>query len=247
MDEISSLSASLCSVLPEGARLLRLRETESTNTLARALLSDCAAPHGTVIIADRQTGGRGRHGKAFFSPEGGLYLSLIWKERPNAPFTVLAAAAVCRVLRQCGAEVSIKWVNDLFWEGKKVCGILCERVESNENRAVIIGIGVNCGTVPFPTELSSVAGNLPPLTVTRSELSVLLLRELVRLLQAEDDAPARNYYAAHMLLYGKRVRFVRNGEPQHAVVLGLGDKEELLVRLDSGEELALTSGIVIPE
>lgn len=246
MNDKIRFSASLRSVLPDGAQIYLPEETESTNTLGRILLTAGEAPHGTVILADRQTGGRGRRGKSFFSPRGGLYLSLIWKKRLDAPFTVLCAAAVCRVLRECGALVGIKWVNDLFWEGKKVCGILCERLTAADGEAVILGIGVNCGTEPFPEELTA-AGNLPPLGLSRDQLALCLLGELIRLLEENDDAEAKRYYAEHMLLYGKRIRWEQNGTKLHGVVLGLGKQEELLVRLDSGEKQMLISGMITPE
>ena len=134
-----------------------LQETDSTNRVAKELARQ-GATHGTAVLAERQTAGRGRMERSFFSPEGGMYLSAIL--RPEIPpedlllMTPMAAAAVWKAVeRLTGICLGIKWVNDLYLEGKKVCGILCERTGD----AVIVGVGLNLKTPEggFPPELNA--------------------------------------------------------------------------------------------
>ena len=136
---------------------VHLEETDSTNRVAKELARQ-GAPHGTVVSAKRQTAGRGRLGRRFCSPEGGIYLSVLLRTdlppEDRALLTPMAAVAVCRTVeRLCGVRPDIKWVNDLYLEGKKVCGILCERTGD----AVIVGVGLNLKTPEggFPPELNA--------------------------------------------------------------------------------------------
>lgn len=140
-----------------------LRETDSTNRVAKELARQGAA-HGTAVLAERQTAGRGRMDRRFFSPEGGMYLSVIL--RPDLPpedlslVTPMAAAAVWKAVeKRTGIRLGIKWVNDLYLEGKKVCGILCECA----GEAVIVGVGLNLKEPEggFPPGLNAGALNVP--------------------------------------------------------------------------------------
>ena len=105
-------------------------EVDSTNNVAKQLGTQ-GAPHGTVVVTERQTGGRGRLGRSFVSPPGGVYLSVLL--RPELPLerlmhlTALAAVATRRAIDDCcGLTPDIKWMNDLLWQDKKLCGILTE-------------------------------------------------------------------------------------------------------------------------
>lgn len=134
------------------APILFEEETSSTNTELKARAA--ALPHGTVLWSLRQTAGRGRSGRTFISPEGGLYYSMLLRfpspdERLTA-VTPLAAVAVARALRSvCGLETQIKWPNDILCGGKKLCGILTESTVSG-GMQIIAGIGVNVNTPSFP-------------------------------------------------------------------------------------------------
>ncbi len=133
--------------------------TESTNAEAKKWALD-GAPHGACILAQRQTLGRGRLGREFFSPEGGLYMSVILRTaRPEAGrLTALAAVTVCRAVeRETGCELTIKWVNDVLLDGLKVCGILSESTGIGKERAAVIGVGINIAPVVFPSELKEKA------------------------------------------------------------------------------------------
>lgn len=128
-------------------------ETASTNTEMKTRASEFR--HGTVLWSLRQTAGRGRSGRTFISPEGGLYYSMLLifpepDERLTAA-TPLAAVAVVRALRSvCGISTQIKWPNDILSGGKKLCGILTESVTGSSGMQIIVGIGINVNTETFP-------------------------------------------------------------------------------------------------
>ena len=142
---------------------------QSTNVTAVAFAKE-SAPEGTVIVAERQEGGRGRMHRVWSSPKGGLWFTIILRPQIDPQFvaqvTLLAGVAVVRALRKLYAteEIMIKWPNDLLLNGKKVCGILSE-MQLNENGSIdyaIVGIGVNVDLNPqaFPEDLRNTAASL---------------------------------------------------------------------------------------
>ena len=139
---------------------------DSTNLEAKRLLLEGKASSGSVVIAVRQTAGRGRLGRSFFSPESGLYLSIIIKPdfdiSKSVLVTVAAAAAVAKSIEEtCSQDARIKWVNDIYIDSSKVCGILTEAMtdfESGQIENLVIGIGVNTNLDGFPEELLKTAG-----------------------------------------------------------------------------------------
>ena len=146
------------------------KAVESTNLTAKKMALD-GAPHGTVVIAEEQTKGRGRMGRSFFSPQGGgIYMSFILEPRFDAAKSVLittaASVAVCKAIEAVtGISCGIKWVNDVYLGQKKICGILTEAVtdfESGHIDYIVLGIGINYSTAQdvFPKELAGIAGSL---------------------------------------------------------------------------------------
>lgn len=222
---------------------------DSTNLYLRRL-ADTAAD-GTAVIAASQTAGRGRSGRSFLSPEGGLYLSVLL--RPElAPerlpsLTPLAAVAVCRAVEAaCGARCGIKWPNDVLLEGKKICGILFESVLGREKPCVIVGIGINANTASFPEELRAIAGSIAAVTGQRVDLNALaaaLLRELDALYArwlTDGGGSVLEEYRGLCLNLGREV--LAGG--RRGVALAVGEDYSLLVRWDGGEEEALRFGEV---
>lgn len=216
-------------------------ELTSTNDAARdGILSGKPLPF--AVIANRQLAGRGRKGHSFFSPAGaGLYLTLAaaLPEKEEIPLvTILAAVAARRaILKTAGLETEIKWVNDLYRDGKKVCGILAERV----GEAMLIGIGINVHPVEFPPELREIAGSLNA-EIPRSELAAALLLELKTLISALHDHSFLSEYRAHSLVLNREVSFQRNGALMRAVGAAIDAQGGLVVRYESGETETLTSG-----
>lgn len=222
-----------------------LSETDSTNN---ELKRRADAPHGAVIAARRQTGGRGRRGRSFVSPEGGLYLSALL--RPNAApdellhLTAMVAVAVRRAIATLGVQTDIKWVNDLLYDGKKLCGILVEW----SGTAAVIGIGINCNATTFPDEIAEKATSLRLITGHEIDIPTLaeaLVRELRRMDAAllTERAAWLAEYAAHCLTVGRTVRLLRvNKPPEDAFAVGLDEHAALLVRRADGTVEAVQSG-----
>ena len=211
------------SLVPDG-NIRVFDETASTNRDARDwLLSD--ANHGDLVLATRQTGGRGRLGRSFASPEGGLYMSLILKtSAAPGEVTTLCAVAVRRaILQLTGIETDIKWVNDLLLDGKKVCGILCENVFSgSQSQGMIAGIGINIYGDHLPDELRPIARSLYP-TSTSSPISLEHLSALIRreILSGLDCIPAHMAaYRRHCITLGQNVYWTENNQMRTGKLFG---------------------------
>ena len=166
------------------AAVLRADCVDSTNLFLRRLAD--TAEDGTAVIARRQSAGRGRSGRGFLSPEGGLYLSVLRRPACGADrlptLTPVAAVAVCRAIeRVCALRCGIKWPNDVVLCGKKVCGILVESVLGGARPCVIVGVGINANTPSFPEELREIASSLSEAyggPVELDALAAALLEEL---------------------------------------------------------------------
>ncbi|MBQ9748746.1 MAG: biotin--[Clostridia bacterium] len=213
----------------------------STNTTAKEMI--LAGTRQGVILAHRQSAGRGRLGRSFFS-ENGLFMSVILMPETftlsPALLTSAAAVAVCRTLRARGFDIGIKWVNDLHYEGKKICGILTEAVSNgSEILGYVVGIGLNLGNSDFPEELRDIATSLP---IAPSEKRTLL-HEIVRTLDEtlSDSAPALvSYLTAHSVVLGKPIRFF-GAQCGEGLAVGLDHEGGLIVETEDGP-LTLTTG-----
>ena len=227
---------------------------ESSNRTAKMLAMD-GTPHGTLVLAGQQTAGRGRLGRRFESPAGkGVYLSLVL--RPGLPVaeaqtvTVSAAVAVCRAVRKlCGLELGIKWVNDLYYHGKKVCGILTEAgsdMESGQLEWLVVGIGLNLTSRPedWPEELRPIAGSLypgGPAPVGRAALAGAIARELLALCPAFD---CLDEYRARCFVPGHWVTVCTVAESYAARAVAIDDAGRLIVEREGGRREALCHGEV---
>lgn len=220
-------------------------QTDSTNIVGMKLAQD-GAPNGTVIAAERQTMGRGRIGRTFYSPEKGLYMSVIL--RPDCELTratLITPAAAVATARAIGKvsdrKVGIKWVNDLYFEGKKICGILTQANTDFENGHVtsaVVGIGVNV-VLPkggFPEELRDKVGALydaqPPFE--RNRLIAEIANELVAITEDLTRTDFMKDYRAMSLALGKRVKYEINGVGLEGTVDDIGDDGSLIVRENNG-------------
>lgn len=239
--------------LPGGLRGLDIRvfrSVDSTNTRAKALGLD-GAGHGTVLLAEEQTGGRGRHGRSFYSPPGsGLYMSIILRPDRGTDMqllTVAAAVAVCRAIEStAGTAPEIKWVNDLYLSGKKICGILAEAVfspDTGKMALAVLGIGINCSTESFPAELGGKAGSLGKPGLSRNALAAEIIKNLL-----DGSLPTGqaliDEYRRRSLMLGKQVEYTLNGREYSAVVLDISRGGGLVVRTSDGDIQTLSSGEV---
>lgn len=226
----------------------------STNTELKAL-AEQGAPHGTVLIADRQTEGRGRMGRSFFSPQStGLYLSVLLRSdkspKDGVRTTTVAAVAARNAIEEvCGACTQIKWVNDLYYKGRKVCGILTEGAVTEEGTLLYTVCGAGFNVYPpeegFPKELAQIAGALCPRggEDLRPLLAASFLNHLHQTLRRPYEEVLEEY-RAHSLLIGKRITSKNGAFSGSALVLGISDKGELLIRQKDGRETALFGGEV---
>lgn len=231
---------------------------DSTNTRLKALAAQ-GAPEGTVLIADAQSGGRGRLGRSFSSPAGqGIYFSVIL--RPECPptelthLTAMSAVAVSDAVEAvCGLRPKIKWTNDLVIEKRKLCGILTElsiRADGMTDYAVV-GIGLNCGqsAEDFPEDIRHIATSLRMALgepVSRAALAAQMVRELAEmrkdLFSGREAALER--YARDCITIGQRVRIVRGDEERYALATGIDPEACLTVIYDDGTEGVIGSGEV---
>lgn len=214
---------------------------DSTNSYAKGEFNGSPL----IVLADGQTDGRGRLGRSFFSPSGtGLYMSIALKlPIPTDVLTVVAAVAVSRAIEDFSDKCAqIKWVNDIFIDGKKVCGILCEALSCKDGAAdsVVIGIGINLSTESFPEELSHIAGSLGDWDYDRNELAARIFAELLYLL-SRDKAAVLKEYEDRLFILGKEIAFVKGGSSRKGVAFGINEDANLLVDVD-GEIVALSSG-----
>ena len=230
------------------APVLYEERLDSTNLYLRRLAE--SAVDGTAVVAGEQSAGRGRSGRSFLSPRGGVYLSVLYRpevepERLPTLAPCAAVAVCCAVEAQCGLRCAIKWPNDVLLEGKKICGILVESVLGGKRPCVIVGVGVNANTPAFPDELREIAGSIAAAAGRDCNLSALaaaLLSELDRVyadwLGGGTGAPEE--YRARCLSVGREVLV---GD-RRARALSVGDDYSLLVRFSDGKEEALRYGEV---
>ena len=219
---------------------------DSTNLEAKRLALNGA--QDTLIVATRQTAGRGRLGRSFHSPAGtGAYFSLLYT--PHTPMdtavtvTCASSVAVMRAIRHLtGKQAGIKWVNDLYLDGKKICGILCESVCVEETLRIIVGIGINIDTSFEGTELASIAGAIGCPELSPAALIARVLCELFPLLS---DAHGREWlddYRRASTVLSRRVSFFMEGEVREGIALSIDRDGALTVCDDDGVEHRLFSG-----
>ena len=240
---------------------------DSTNTEAKRRLSSSSRAeslHGTVLFAEHQSAGRGRFSRSFYSPKGaGLYFSLIFcpsipamteREVPSfALYTAISATVICRCLKALGFAPQIKWVNDIYLNGKKICGILSEGIidmETSSVQAVIIGIGLNVKESNFPPELKNKAGALfseaEDPSFNRNVLASSIISSLIEALYGlHSQNTLMEEYKSLSLLTGKKVKVLPfAGTPYQALVLGISDLGHLIIETDDGKKDELISGEV---
>ena len=228
---------------------------DSTNTRAKQMARE-GAPHGTVLVAGHQTGGRGRMGRTFQSPAGeGMYLSVIL--RPGCTpdrlmhLTCAAGVAACDAVEQvCGIRPQVKWINDLVLGNRKLGGILAEMsFDQGVVDYAVIGIGLNCLQTAFPEPIADIATSLTLHTgksISPALMAGAMIDALWRmsqnLLTEKEAIMAR--YKENCITLGKSVQVLREDRVLPAKALDLDSDGGLLVEYPDGRRQVVSSGEV---
>lgn len=230
---------------------------ESTNLIAKHLAQE-TKEKTSLIMAKQQTHGRGRLGRSFFSPQEGLYMSLLIKPdfdlTSSGLVTAAAAVAVAESIEEIADKhASIKWVNDIYIDNKKVCGILTEGVtdfESGHIEYLIIGIGINTTVKDFPKALLNKAGAVEG-DYSKTELAVSIVTKTLEFLEHIDDAAFMEAYRSKSMVTGKSIKVYKGQyriDPDdelpgiNARALDIDDDGGLIVLYSDGTQEKLLSG-----
>ena len=247
-DKNDILSADILkSRLGDEIEVIYYSTVDSTNTEAKRLIN-AGKSNSFLVVSNEQTSGRGRQGKSFYSPPlTGIYMSFVF--HPYSDFsstvssTTAACVAVCRAIEKLtDKRPEIKWVNDVYLNGKKICGILCEAITDFETQrvsSVIIGIGVNINTVHFPGDVENAASLQA--NVKRADLIAEITKELEKIISKPyEDFIA--YYRSHSYILGKEIEFIENGVLKRAKAIEIDETGGLTVELENREIKTLRSG-----
>lgn len=252
------MKTEILSLLPAGfawrERIFCFDTIDSTNTHCKALALQ-GAPHGTVVIAGHQTGGRGRMGRTFQSPAGlGVYLSVILRPQCTPGelmhLTCAAGVAMCNaVSHAAGFRPGIKWTNDLVIQKRKLGGILTELVTTPQGLAAVVGIGINCNQEisDFSPDIQSFAGSLAMVTgqktapATLAAAMITALKDMDNILLTE-KAAIMEQYRKDCITVGQEVSLVRGQTHRRGYAYGIDENGALLVRWPDGQEEAVSSG-----
>ena len=234
-------------------KIIKYKVTDSTNTRAKEYAKQERVTLPVVFIADAQTSGRGRRGRSFDSADGaGLYMSILFRPDTQdcdaAKITVRAAVCVAHSIRElCGISVGIKWVNDIFFDGKKLAGILTEGELSDDGRFAyaVCGIGVNLLSRKFPDEISGLVTTLEDVSGLKVSRDMLAQKISEKFFSNEDYESIMAEYRKMSVVTGKRVLMRRiSGESFFAEVIDVTDGGALLVLREDGKLEELISAEV---
>lgn len=257
-DMKESILSALSPEYPWKAHFHFFPELDSTNDRLKAMARQ-GAPHGTVLIADRQTGGHGRMGRSFLSPEGvGIYLSILL--RPDcAPcdlmhLTCAAAVAMCEAVEKAANfRPGIKWTNDLVYGKRKLGGILTELGLNTKGRVdyAIIGIGINCcqQETDFAPEIRDIAGSLAMVSghkIDRSRVAAAMMESLQKMdeILLTEKSGILDQYRKNCITVGQEISLLRGDEIRHGKALDVDDNGALVVSFSDGHVEAVNSGEV---
>ena len=247
--------ASISKYLRHGDNVYFYETADSTNAIAKTLGAK-GEKEGTLVVADKQTAGRGRLGRSFFSPDGGIYMSLLLRPQialQEALFiTAAAAVAVCHVIeRETDKKCLIKWVNDIYIDGRKVCGILTEGAvaggETLEYAVLGIGINLTCPSGGFPQDIAdradAIFGNESISAEEKARITAAVADEFLDIYSQLGSKSFMREYQSRSFLNGLTVCFNKDGIDHTAKVIAIDDDAKLIVE-ENGKKIALDAGDV---
>lgn len=243
--------------LEHDLRVSVYNELDSTNNHLKKLASD-GEGEGAVVVALSQSKGRGRMGKSFYSPDGtGIYFSLLLRPSISAEkslfLTVMASVAVAETaMKYSDGDVKIKWVNDVYIDGRKICGILTEGSISLENNGLqyaVVGIGINILTPEkgFPDDIKDRAGAIFHGNKSADDAKSRIVAEVLNRFYDMYTGKDRDYierYKKYSYLTGKSIDVIYHDRTEPAFVLGITDDCHLIIRTERGDVKTLSSGDV---
>lgn len=253
----------------DNCKLKLYDSVDSTNNVAKEM-AVTGAEHGTVVLANVQTKGRGRYGRSFFSPSGhGIYMTFILQPDTHWPveiplITLFAGVIICEAIEAlCNSfcdcsngngiqsekkSPKVKWVNDVFLDGKKICGILTEAVTDQKSgtiQRVIVGIGINFTASDLPVEIKHIAGSVfgqEHPSFTRNQLVAEIINRLLSPTYSANEIIDK--YRQRLFILGKKVKVEGQESQYEATVLNVDSMGRLLVKNMSGDLITLSAGEV---
>ncbi len=214
----------------------------STMTVAAKLARE-GCEHGTVVVANEQTAGMGRHGHSWHSQRGaGLYVSIVLRLPETVPVVMLALGLAARaaIARASGLQPDLRWPNDVLLHGLKCAGVLAQL----EGAAVIAGIGINISQTEFPDELEATSLLLAGAAAAREAVLIALLEAVDHYCHEKPEEIRRLFEAASTYARGRRVRVEQDGI--EGVTHGMDPSGFLIVRGDDGRDIKVLTGGVRP-
>lgn len=235
-------------------------EIDSTNTYLKNLAND-DSENRCVVVSSKQLKGRGRRGRVFESPNGGIYFSLLVNSDDNNDnnllITSIASVAISRAIKKvCNIDTKIKWVNDIYIQDKKVCGILTEGIidmEVGRIKSMIVGIGINFSTPmdEFPKELQSIVTSIYkdeesiPKNINRNLLVKEIVEEIINIWEALPNKDFLEEYREKSNVIGNKVTlYNKDNTIDVGLVKTINDKAHLIVELENGQEKEIGTGEV---
>lgn len=234
----------ISSMLPD-TTVVTYDVTDSTNTRAIELAGNI---EGNILVAaEEQTKGKGRQGKSFYSPaKSGIYFSIVIRPEGELTDVVFVTSAVAVAVAKTIEEVTdldpkIKWVNDIYVNEKKVCGILVQSiVKSGKVDGLCIGIGVNISTTEFPDDIGTRAGSLGE-EIDRNLFVAKVTEKMIAFAADIEDRTYLDYYRKKSCVIGKEIKYYENNVEHFAKAIGIDDNANLTV-IENGETKNLSSG-----
>ena len=238
------------SYLHENINIKLFDEVDSTNNICKEI--GLGEFENTLVVANAQTGGRGRLGRNFISKKDkGIYMSLLLKVNMSlqdvSKITCVVGTSVVKVLKQyINDDLYIKWVNDIYLHGKKISGILTEsKIEQNKLKYIIIGVGLNLEHQVFPDDVnaSSIFDEVN-ININKEKLIAQLVDQILSDIKNINDLNHISYFKKHMYLLGENVELLLQNRKYIGRVVGINDDFELVANIN-GQNITISSGEIL--